>query len=133
MVPGTSSNWPYHKNLLVFYLKVGLAHVCEYLSYYYNITNYYWTIPEKIQAGGFEDILVLKTILTFSNLWTKQSFTLTNSVKLCYTSWKFQDQPKMKTYGNSAWYFLNIHENSMPYIYIYIVFINVYIYIILIL
>ena len=60
MVPGTSNYWPYHKYLLVFCLKFRLAPVCEYLNYYYNITNGYWAIPTKIQARGFEDILFSK-------------------------------------------------------------------------
>ena len=52
MVPDTSKHWPYHKTLLVFCLKFRLAPICEYLNYYYNITNDYRAIPEKIQARG---------------------------------------------------------------------------------
>ena len=39
ILPGTSKNWPYHTDLLVFCLKFKLSPVCEYLNYYYNITN----------------------------------------------------------------------------------------------
>ena len=39
IAPGTSKHWPYHKDLLVFCLKFRLSPVCEYLNYYYNITN----------------------------------------------------------------------------------------------
>ena len=95
--PGTSNHLPYHKALLVFYLEFKLAPVCEYLNYYYNITNNYWTIPEQIQGVGFEGILFCKKTLKFLGLsiypwkfWTKQSFILANTVKLYYTSWKFQ-------------------------------------------
>ena len=52
ILPGTSKNWPYHTDLLVFCLKFKLSLVCEYLNYYYNITNDCWTIPEKIKQGG---------------------------------------------------------------------------------
>ena len=54
IIPGTSKN---HTDLLVFCLKFKLPPVCEYLNYYYNITNDFWAIPEKIQTGGIEDIL----------------------------------------------------------------------------
>ena len=102
MVPGTSNHWPYHKDLLVFYLKFRLEPVREYLNYYYNITNDYWTIPVNIQADGFYGHTILKKkALKFLGLslypWkfcTKQSFTLANSVKLCYTLWKFQGQKR---------------------------------------
>ena len=57
ILPGTSKNFPYHADLLVFCLKFKLPFVCEYLNYYYNITNDCWTIPEKIQTGGIEDML----------------------------------------------------------------------------
>ena len=60
MVPGTSNHWPYHTDLLVFCLKFRIAPICEYLNYYYNITNDYWPIPEEIQAVWFEDILFWK-------------------------------------------------------------------------
>ena len=51
-------HWAYHTDLLVFFFKFRLSPVCDYLNYYYNITNDYWTIPEKIETGnGMEDIL----------------------------------------------------------------------------
>ena len=56
MVPRTSNYWPYHTELLVFCLKFRLSPVCEYLNYYYKISNGYWAIPEKIQTGEFEEI-----------------------------------------------------------------------------
>ena len=83
MVPGTSNHWPYHTDLLVFCLKFRLTPVCEYLNYYYDITNDYWTIPEKKQK-------ILGISLYLWNFWTKQSFNLANSVKLCYKPCKFQ-------------------------------------------
>ena len=45
VVPITSNRWLYHADLLVFCLKFTLAPVCEYLQWYYSITNEYWTIP----------------------------------------------------------------------------------------
>ena len=39
--PGTSNHWPYQTDLLVFCLKFRLTPVCEYLNYYYDITNDY--------------------------------------------------------------------------------------------
>ena len=59
IVPGTSKNWPYHTDLLVFYLKFKLLPVCEYLSYYYDITND-WAISEKSKQGGFRAYFFLK-------------------------------------------------------------------------
>ena len=50
--PGTSKNWPYHTDLLVFCFKFKLSPICEYLNYYYNITNDCWAIPEKSKEGG---------------------------------------------------------------------------------
>ena len=50
IIPGTSKNWPYHTDLLVFCLKFKLSPVCYYLNYYYNITND-WAIPEKSKQG----------------------------------------------------------------------------------
>ena len=47
ILPGNSKNWPYHTYSLVFCLKFKLLSICEYLNYYYNITNYCWAIPEK--------------------------------------------------------------------------------------
>ena len=41
VVPATSYHWTYHTDLLVFCLKFRLAPVCEYLNYYYNITDDY--------------------------------------------------------------------------------------------
>ena len=51
IVSGTSKNWPYHKDLLVFCLKFKVSPVCEYLNYYYNIAND-WAIPEKSKQEG---------------------------------------------------------------------------------
>ena len=47
--PGTSKHRPYHKDFLhadflVFCLKFRLSPVCEYLDYYYKITNDYYNI-----------------------------------------------------------------------------------------
>ena len=52
ILPGTSKDWPYHTDLLVFYLKLKLSSVCEYLNYYYDITNDCWAIPEKFKQWG---------------------------------------------------------------------------------
>ena len=62
ILPGTSKNWPYHTDLLVFCLKFKLSPVCEYLNYYYNITNDCWAIPEKSKRGieDIEDTLFFK-------------------------------------------------------------------------
>ena len=49
--PGTSKNWPYHTDLLVFRLKFKLSPICEYLKYYYNITNDSWAIPKNSKQG----------------------------------------------------------------------------------
>ena len=68
IVPGTSKNWPYHTNLLVFCLRFKLSLVCEYLNYYCNITNNYWAIPGKIQTRKIEVILVLKKTLDILSL-----------------------------------------------------------------
>ena len=102
IVPGASKNWSYHTDLLVFCLKFKLSPVCEYLNYYYNITNDCWAIPEKSkQGGGVEDILFLNKNpwifqvchFNFRNSGQKKDFfTAENSVKLCYTPWKFQGQ-----------------------------------------
>ena len=51
IVSGTSKTWPYHTDLLVFCVEFKLAPVCQYLNYYYNITNY-WAIPEKSKQEG---------------------------------------------------------------------------------
>ena len=41
IVPGTSKNWPYHTDLLVFCLKLKLSPVCEYLNYYCKYDKYF--------------------------------------------------------------------------------------------
>ena len=46
--------------IVVFCLKFRLSPVCEYLNYYYNITNNYWVIPEKTQTREFQDIAFWK-------------------------------------------------------------------------
>ena len=51
--------------IVVFCLKFRLSPVCEYLNYYYNITNNYWVIPEKTQTREFEDIAFWKNFLKF--------------------------------------------------------------------
>ena len=51
ILPGTSKNWPYHTDLLVYSLKFKLSLVCEYINYCCNITNDCWTIPEKSKQG----------------------------------------------------------------------------------
>ena len=56
IVPGTSKNWSYHTELLVFCLNFKVSLVCEYLNYYYNITNDCWAIPEKSKQGGIKYI-----------------------------------------------------------------------------
>ena len=88
MIPGTSKNCPYHTDLLVFCLKFKLSPACEYLNYYYNITNDCWAIPEKSERG-IEDILFFKKN---PRIFEVRHFTFGNSVKLCYTPWKFQRQ-----------------------------------------
>ena len=50
IIPGTSKNWPYHTDFLIFCAEFKLLPVCEYLNYYYNITND-WAIPEKSKQG----------------------------------------------------------------------------------
>ena len=62
MVPSTSNHWPYQTDLLVFCLKFRLSPVCEYLNYYYKISNDYRAIPEKIQTGGFEETFRFVTL-----------------------------------------------------------------------
>ena len=70
--------------MLVFCLKFRLAPVCEYLNYYYGISNYYWAIPEKIRAGGFEGIIFLEKKswnfyfyhFTLRNSWQNKALTL---------------------------------------------------------
>ena len=56
IVPGTSKHQPYQTDLLVFCFKFRVSPVCEYLNYYYNITNDSWVIPKKSEQG-IEDIL----------------------------------------------------------------------------
>ena len=154
MVPGTSNHWPYHRDLLVFCLKFRPAPVCEYLNYYYNITNDYWDIPEETQAVGFDDILFWKKTLKISglslypwNFWAKQNFTLANSMKLCCTPCKFQGQKWRLmeiqhdiffiNHGNSTSFFLSwplefphgIFSISMKFHVLYIIYIYIYIYI----
>ena len=51
IVRGTSKNWPYHTGLLVLSIKFKLSPVCEYLNYYYKLTNDCWAIPEKFKQG----------------------------------------------------------------------------------
>ena len=51
ILPGTSKDWPYHADLLIFCLKFKLSPLCEYLNYYYKITNDCWAIPEKSKQG----------------------------------------------------------------------------------
>ena len=100
ILSGTSNNWPYHTDLLVFCLKFKLSPVCEYLNYYYNIANDCWAIPEKSKQGGLRTYFFLKKPwifevchLTLGNYGqNKAFFTLGNSVKLCYTPWKVQGQ-----------------------------------------
>ena len=48
-VPGTSKNYI---DSLVFCLKFKLSPVCEYLNYYYNITNDSCPIQEKSKHGN---------------------------------------------------------------------------------
>ena len=121
MVLDTSNHWSYHTDLLVSCLKFKLATVCEYLNYCYNTSNDYWDIPEKFQKGWFEDIVFWKKALIFLGLslyplkfWTKQSFTLANSVKLCCTPWKFQGQ-KWKLMGIQHVIFLINPESSTSF------------------
>ena len=52
ILPGTYKNWPCHTDLLVFCHKFKFLPVCEYLNYYYNITNDCCAIPEKSKQGG---------------------------------------------------------------------------------
>ena len=56
IVPGTSKHRPYQTDLLVFCFKFRVSPVCEYLNYYYNITNDSWVIPKKSEQG-IQDIL----------------------------------------------------------------------------
>ena len=44
LVPSTSRNWPYHADFVVFSFEFKLSPICDYLNYYYNITN---DFPEK--------------------------------------------------------------------------------------
>ena len=98
VVPGTSNHWSYYTDLLIFFLKLRLSPVCEYLNCYYKIANDYWAIPEKNETGEFEDILFKKKTLKFLGChFTLEhpghnSFTLANSVRLCYAPWIFQGQ-----------------------------------------
>ena len=100
IIPGTSENWPYHIDLLVFYLKFKLPSVCEYLHYYHNITNDCWAVPEKSKQGGLRTYFFKKKTWIFEvchsilgNSGQNKAFsTLGSSVKLCYTLWKFHRQ-----------------------------------------
>ena len=100
ILTGSSKNQPYHADLLVFCLKFKFSPVCEYRNCYYNITNDCWAIPEKSRQGGLRTYLFLKKPwifevchFTLGNYGqNKDFFTIANSVKFCYTSWKFQGQ-----------------------------------------
>ena len=52
ILAGTFKNWPYHKDLLVSCLKFKFSPVCEYLNYFYEITNDCCAILEKSKQGG---------------------------------------------------------------------------------
>ena len=105
-------HWPYHTDLLVFFFKFRLPPVCDYLNYYYNITNDYWTIPNRNRewGGGYtfwkKTLEFLDLSLYFWKFWTKQSFTFEDSVKIVLHPLEIQ-RLKTKTHGNSAWFFLN--------------------------
>ena len=47
---------------IVFYLKFKHSSVCGYLNYYYNVTNYCCSIPEKLKQGGLRTYFSLKEI-----------------------------------------------------------------------
>ena len=81
-LPGTSKNWSYHTELLVFRIKFRLSLVCEYLNYYYNITNDCWTATEKSKQVGLRTSSFFKkkpgslrfVILPLENLGKKQLY-----------------------------------------------------------
>ena len=105
VVLGISNHCTYHTDLLVFCLKFRLSPVCEYLNYYYNIINDYWTIPEKSKQEGLRTYFFEKKNRDFLclsrypwNFWTKRSFTLGNFVKLLHLL--ETPRPNTKTCGN---------------------------------
>ena len=59
-------------DLLVFCVRFRYSPVCEYLNYYYKISNDYWAIPEKIQTGGFEEVFTFIT-LSYGNSWQNKA------------------------------------------------------------
>ena len=114
MVPGTSNNWPYHTDLLVFCLTFKLSPVCEYLNYYYNITNDCWAIPEKSKQGGLRTYFFKKNL----NFLGLSLFRFVSKKSFLY-NWKFfkivlhpLETPKTKTHVNStklfSWKFCKI-------------------------
>ena len=112
VVPGASKHWPHHIDLLVFCFKFRLSPVCEYLNYYYNITNDYRLIPEKTKLGDLRIYFSEKTpeIFRFVTL----PLEILDKTRLY--RWKFHrivlhpfetPRPKTKTHGNSTWFFLD--------------------------
>ena len=108
VIPVTSNHCPYHTDLLVSCLKFSLWLVCEYPNYYYNITNDYWAIPEKIQEVEFEDILFWKKNPEYFRFITLPLKILDKSKRIpwnCVTSFALEiPRPKIKTYGNSTYF-----------------------------
>ena len=51
ILPGTSKNWPYHTDLLVFCLKFKLSPVCEYLNYCYNMIGLFQKNSDRGDLG----------------------------------------------------------------------------------
>ena len=117
-IPGTSKNWPYYTDFLVFCVKLKFSSVCDYLNYYYNITNDCWAIPEKPKQK-IEDISFKKSPSIFEVCYftlgnsrqNKAFFTLGNSPKLRYTPWKFQRQ-KLRLMKMHYDFFLITPKNS---------------------
>ena len=102
ILPGNSKNWPYHTYFLVFCLKFKLLSICEYLNYYYNITNYCCAIPEKSKQVRLIIYFLLKKSLHLWGLslypWklrTKQSFLY--PWKFCKIALHPLEIPKSKT------------------------------------
>ena len=137
MVPSISNYWPHHTDLLVFCLKFRLSHVCEYLKYYYKISNDYydcWAIPEKIQTGGFKENFRFVT-LSYGNFGQNKTLPLQIPWN-CVTP-----LGNSNTKNGDLWKFNVIFSWSIPEIpllfqlttgisiYIYDIYVYVYIYI----
>ena len=100
IVSGTSKNWPYHTDWLVFCLKLKLSLVCEYQNYYYNPGSYtFVTLPlEILDKKNFLYIWKFcKIVLHHLEIPRSETKTHENSTRLY--SWKSVKHPLI-TPGN---------------------------------